>query len=134
MAGAMRLGELTHLMESRLDRGDAPAPATPALFEALDDDLDRIAFVLDALREGKTNVALPWVGRLGRRAGAARRSTSRRAARLPPEAPPAAEAASSSEVPVVTPAASGRAVPQRPSRRSPKPSRASARCCACAPT
>jgi chemosensory pili system protein ChpA (sensor histidine kinase/response regulator) len=59
MAGAMRLGELTHLMESRLLLGDAPAPATPELFEALDTDLDHIAFVLDALREGRTNVPLP---------------------------------------------------------------------------
>jgi chemosensory pili system protein ChpA (sensor histidine kinase/response regulator) len=60
MAGAMRLGELTHLMESRLDIGGVPAPATPALLDALDDDLDRIAFVLEALREGKFNVPLPW--------------------------------------------------------------------------
>jgi len=59
MTGAMRLGELTHRMESRLDVGGVPAPATPALFDALDDDLDRIAFVLEALREGKVNVALP---------------------------------------------------------------------------
>ena len=61
MSGAMRLGELTHLMESRLDVGGAAAPATPALFDALDDDLDRIAFVLEALRAGKVNVPLPWV-------------------------------------------------------------------------
>jgi chemosensory pili system protein ChpA (sensor histidine kinase/response regulator) len=56
----MRLGELTHVMESRLDVGGVAAPATPALFDALDDDLDRIAFVLEALRDGKSNVALPW--------------------------------------------------------------------------
>ena len=61
MAGAMRLGELTHLMESRLVAGDTPVAGTPALFDALDDDLDRVAFVLEALREGRTNVALPWV-------------------------------------------------------------------------
>ena len=60
MAGAMRLGELVHLMESRLDVDDAPVPGSVELFEALDGDLDRIAFVLDALREGKTNVALSW--------------------------------------------------------------------------
>jgi chemosensory pili system protein ChpA (sensor histidine kinase/response regulator) len=59
MAGAMRLGELTHLMESRLLHGDSPVAATPDLFEALDADLDHIAFVLDALREGRTNVELP---------------------------------------------------------------------------
>ena len=61
MAGAMRLGELVHLMESRLDVHDAPVSGSAELFEALDGDLDRIAFVLDALREGKTNVALSWV-------------------------------------------------------------------------
>ncbi|MET0683604.1 MAG: Hpt domain-containing protein [Casimicrobiaceae bacterium] len=61
MAGAMRLGELVHLMESRLDVDDAPVPGSAELFEALDGDLDRIAFVLDALRDGKTNVALPWM-------------------------------------------------------------------------
>jgi chemosensory pili system protein ChpA (sensor histidine kinase/response regulator) len=60
MAGAMRLGELVHLMESRLDLDQAPVPGSTDLFEALDGDLDRIAFVLDALREGKTNVAVAW--------------------------------------------------------------------------
>ncbi len=61
MAGAMRLGELTHRMESRLDNGTTPAAATTVLFDALDDDLDHIAYLLDALREGKVNVLLPWV-------------------------------------------------------------------------
>ncbi len=61
MAGAMRLGELTHLMESRLIDGDTLASATPEQFEALDTDLDRIAFVLDKLRAGEINVALPWI-------------------------------------------------------------------------
>ncbi len=61
MAGAMRLGQLAHLMESRLLDGDAPAPGTPALFDALDEDLDNIAFVLDALRESRFDVPLPWV-------------------------------------------------------------------------
>jgi chemosensory pili system protein ChpA (sensor histidine kinase/response regulator) len=61
MAGAMRLGELTHRMESRLISGDALARATPELFEALETDLDHVAFVLDALREGRSNIALPWL-------------------------------------------------------------------------
>jgi len=60
MAGAMRLGELVHLMESRLDVDDSPVPGSTDLFEALDGDLDRIAIVLDALRAGKTNVAVSW--------------------------------------------------------------------------
>ena len=66
MAGAMRLGELTHLMESRLLHGDTPRDPTPDLFEALDTDLDHIAFVLDALREGRTNVPLPEFDRRGK--------------------------------------------------------------------
>jgi chemosensory pili system protein ChpA (sensor histidine kinase/response regulator) len=61
MAGAMRLGELTHLMEARLLDGDGLAQATPALFEALDTDLDRLAWMLDKLRAGEINVALPWI-------------------------------------------------------------------------
>jgi chemosensory pili system protein ChpA (sensor histidine kinase/response regulator) len=61
MAGAMRLGELAHRMESRLSIGDTPVAPSADLFEALDTDLDRLGFVLDALREGKGNVALPWL-------------------------------------------------------------------------
>ena len=61
MAGAMRLGELAHRMEARLSVGDLPVTPSGGLFEALDSDLDRIGYVLDALREGKANVALPWL-------------------------------------------------------------------------
>ncbi|HJU22475.1 MAG TPA: Hpt domain-containing protein [Casimicrobiaceae bacterium] len=61
MAGAMRLGELAHRMESRLTFGDKAVTPSAELFEALDTDLDRVSFVLDALREGKANVALPWL-------------------------------------------------------------------------
>ncbi len=61
MAGAMRLGELAHLMESRLLDGEVPAKASPQLFDALDDDLDHIAYILDALRRGEFDVRLPWV-------------------------------------------------------------------------
>ena len=61
MAGAMRLGELTHGMESRLLAGDALAKPTPELFEALDTDLDRLAFVLDRLQKGEVNTPLPWL-------------------------------------------------------------------------
>ncbi len=62
MAGAMRLGELAHRMESRLFEGEAPIDTTPALFEALDTDLDHIAYVLDKLRVGEANTPLPWLG------------------------------------------------------------------------
>jgi chemosensory pili system protein ChpA (sensor histidine kinase/response regulator) len=61
MAGAMRLGELVHLMESRLLLGDSLVKATPDLFEALDTDLDHIAFVLDRLQKGEVNAVLPWL-------------------------------------------------------------------------
>jgi chemosensory pili system protein ChpA (sensor histidine kinase/response regulator) len=60
MAGAMRLGQLTHLMESYLGQGDVP-PATPEFFDTLETSLDRIAFLLDRLRHGETNTRLPWV-------------------------------------------------------------------------
>ena len=60
MAGAMRLGELTHLMESRLTFGDALTATTPELFEALEADLDHIAYVLERLHKGE----LTW-GPLG---------------------------------------------------------------------
>ncbi len=134
MAGAMRLGELTHRMESRLEGNPPSAPGTVALFDALDDDLDRVAFVLDALREGRTNVPLPWVA--------------------------AAEAAPAEEkIPSVQPVAAPPASPshrrrwrrkRRPSSKCPLPQRirqsgrpphrplnprpASAPNCACAPT
>jgi chemosensory pili system protein ChpA (sensor histidine kinase/response regulator) len=50
MAGAMRLGEVTHLMESRLLVGDREVVPSTELFEALDSDLDQIAAFLDALQ------------------------------------------------------------------------------------
>jgi chemosensory pili system protein ChpA (sensor histidine kinase/response regulator) len=61
MAGAMRLGELTHLLESHLEDADLPANATPQMFEALETELDHIAYLLDRLRQGETNTPLPWV-------------------------------------------------------------------------
>jgi chemosensory pili system protein ChpA (sensor histidine kinase/response regulator) len=61
MAGAMRLGELAHLMESRLSHGETLTRPSPALFDALDNDLDHIAFVLDRLHKGEVNTPLPWL-------------------------------------------------------------------------
>jgi chemosensory pili system protein ChpA (sensor histidine kinase/response regulator) len=95
MAGAMRLGELAHRMESRLSIGDAPVAPTPDLFETLDTDLDRISYLLDALREGKANVALPWLAPLAPPAeipapGAAGEAAS------PMQAPPAAQPSAAS--------------------------------------
>ncbi len=59
MAGAMRLGQLTHEMEARLLAGDALATGTTALFDTLESELDNVAFVLDALRAGRYDVELP---------------------------------------------------------------------------
>ena len=52
MAGAMRLGELTHLMESRLLVGEREVTPTTELFDALDNDLDQQAGLLDQLQTG----------------------------------------------------------------------------------
>jgi chemosensory pili system protein ChpA (sensor histidine kinase/response regulator) len=97
MAGAMRLGQLAHLMESRLEEGKIVA--SPQLFEALDEDLDHIAFVLDGLRRGEFNVDLPWVA-------------SRAKEVEPPET--AAPAPPVAERPVVVPIAPPIAVPAPP--------------------
>ncbi len=97
MAGAMRLGELTHRMESRLEDNASSALGAPALFDALDDDLDHVAFVLDSLREGRTNVPLPWVA-----AAEAARAT---------EAMPPAQAAAAAPAPPETPLATANEAP-----------------------
>jgi chemosensory pili system protein ChpA (sensor histidine kinase/response regulator) len=111
MAGAMRLGALTHRMESRLPEGDGLAQSTPRLFDALDADLDHIAFVLDALRRGQTNVPLPAVG-----TGAHAAIPEPPAARVPISIavmPPgfAAAAEGAPEAPVVVPLVPRPAVP-----------------------
>ena len=101
MAGAMRLGELAHQMESRLLDGDVPAAPSPGLFDALDEDLDRIAFVLDGLRRGEFDVPLPGF------APAAPEAVPEPEAVTPPQAvaPPAPER------PIVVPLTPPAAVP-----------------------
>jgi hypothetical protein len=61
MAGAMRLGALTHRMESRLLEGDGVVPPAPGVFDALDADLDHIAYVLDADGQFKNRCNLAMV-------------------------------------------------------------------------
>ena len=57
MAGAMRLGELAHSLETRLlDVADVPAPST---FDSFDEYLDDIAFLLERLTRGEKDVVLP---------------------------------------------------------------------------
>jgi chemosensory pili system protein ChpA (sensor histidine kinase/response regulator) len=52
MAGAMRLGELTHRMEDRVAGAMARAQRDDALWEELDSYFDRIAHALERLRSG----------------------------------------------------------------------------------
>ncbi len=123
MAGAMRLGELAHRMESRLSPGELHLPPSPELFEALDTDLDRIGHVLDALREGKANVALPDAVE-AQPAAAASAPRPEAAAGAVAATPPGAERH------VVVPLAR----PRRLRPRAPKSRPAPTRCCACVPT
>jgi chemotaxis protein histidine kinase CheA len=57
MAGAMRLGQLMQLMESQVLA--SKHRVTQELFDAIDSDLELVAFMLDKLRAGESNVALP---------------------------------------------------------------------------
>src|SRR5439155_17544844 len=52
MAGAIRLGELTHLMESRIDFALEAGGLSPAVFEDLEAQMDRLSGDLDKMREG----------------------------------------------------------------------------------
>jgi chemosensory pili system protein ChpA (sensor histidine kinase/response regulator) len=61
MAGAMRLGQLLHLIESQVLANKHRAVA-PELFEVLDADLKLVSDMLDKLRAGESNVELPWLG------------------------------------------------------------------------
>ena len=57
MAGAMRLGEIAHSLETRLlDVSDAPSSA---VFDNFDEYLDDIAFLLERLTRGEKDVVLP---------------------------------------------------------------------------
>ncbi len=57
MAGAMRLGELAHLFETRML--EASGTPSPAIFDTFDEDLDDIAFLLERLTRGEKDVVLP---------------------------------------------------------------------------
>ncbi|MDH5287014.1 MAG: Hpt domain-containing protein [Betaproteobacteria bacterium] len=105
MAGAMRLGQLTHVMESRLIEGDSLAPGTGALFEALDTDLDRLAYVLDRLRAGEANVALPWLAAPAAEHVSAAEPAQQATAPAPAPAVPVPDAPLAPAAPVAAPAA-----------------------------
>jgi len=87
MAGAMRLGQLAHLMESRLE--EDKIAVSPQLFDALDEDLDHIAYLLDGLRRGEHDVVLPWVA--AREAEVAVPDAAPEPAPVPVPSPPIAE-------------------------------------------
>ncbi|MEO1766456.1 Hpt domain-containing protein [Thiobacter aerophilum] len=59
MAGAMRLGELTHQMETRVIAAMEGGAPEPALFEQLTAHFDRIGDLHDALQRGETAPAVP---------------------------------------------------------------------------
>jgi chemosensory pili system protein ChpA (sensor histidine kinase/response regulator) len=52
MAGAIRLGELTHLMESRIEAALASSEFPPALFEDLEGKMDRLGVDVERMRSG----------------------------------------------------------------------------------
>ena len=57
MAGAMRLGEVAHSLETRLlEVGDEPASA---VFDSFDEYIDDIAFLLERLTRGEKDAVLP---------------------------------------------------------------------------
>ena len=56
MVGAMRMGELTHVMESRIIAIiEGQATASPTDFEALEAQLDRLATSVEDLKHGRTS-------------------------------------------------------------------------------
>ena len=57
MAGAMRLGEIIHLLETRIV--EAPVQPEASFFDGVDEALDDIAFLLDRHSRGEHNVVLP---------------------------------------------------------------------------
>jgi chemosensory pili system protein ChpA (sensor histidine kinase/response regulator) len=59
MAGAMRVGEIAHQLETRLEEDERKLVVSPQLFEELEIDLDHIAFLLDKLERGEANTPLP---------------------------------------------------------------------------
>jgi len=50
MAGAIRLGELTHIMESRIEAAVEANQITPELFQDLESKMDRLSLALDRMR------------------------------------------------------------------------------------
>src|SRR5258708_4331300 len=58
MAGAIRLGELTHLMESRIEFGQEAGDLSPALLEDLQSHMDRLSGDLERMRQPRQQSAV----------------------------------------------------------------------------
>jgi len=59
MAGAIRLGELTHIMEGRIEAAVESNQFTAALFEDLESKMDRLSLDLEHMRGSKAASAAP---------------------------------------------------------------------------
>src|SRR3954454_17305421 len=59
MAGAIRLGELTHLMESRLEAAIEANAFPPELFSELEEKMDRLSADLERMRAGPAEPEAP---------------------------------------------------------------------------
>ena len=59
MAGAIRLGELTHLMESRIEAAIEANAFTPELFTELEDQMDRLSADVERMRAGPAEPEAP---------------------------------------------------------------------------
>jgi chemosensory pili system protein ChpA (sensor histidine kinase/response regulator) len=69
MAGAIRLGELTHLMETRIDAAVEAGAVAPGLFVELEEKMDRLSLDLERMAAGPEAEPAP---RAARAEGAAR--------------------------------------------------------------
>ena len=84
MAGAIRLGELTHLMESRIEAAVQSERTPPELFEDLESKMDRLSLDLERMRESPTAVvALPTESNEAGQGEVARDAAPRAEAPLP---------------------------------------------------
>ncbi|HEX6691819.1 MAG TPA: Hpt domain-containing protein, partial [Burkholderiales bacterium] len=105
MAGAIRLGELTHIMESRMEAAIEANQVTPDLFAELEEKMDRLSLDVERMQGGGGPAAA--VADTSQRLPAAPDTTQ--AQRIAPVAAPAAaapaQAAPRAEAPLPSPAA-----------------------------
>ncbi|HRH82324.1 MAG TPA: Hpt domain-containing protein [Thiobacillaceae bacterium] len=88
MAGAMRLGELTHRVETRLiEHGDAPPGAE--FLDSLEGDYDHLAEVIDRLKTGESEPVAPAVEEVPAEEFLAEETPAAESMPLEPQAPAA---------------------------------------------